>query len=305
MKFTVPAAVLGVAVGLVAVGTPASAADNATGIPDFSGNWARQAFGFEEPKSGPGPILNLEHRPNGIGSNLSMLVGDYMNPILKPGAAERLKQLGEISRSGTVFPDPSNQCLPQPAPYVMSGQRHVRILQQKDVIVIIYEQDQQVRHVLLNEQHPAGLRPSWSGHSVGHFEGDTLVVDTVGFKVGPQSMVDEFGTPHSEALHLIERFRLIDYEVAKESTERAIREKGYANPSAINEGVMFDADYRGKGLQVQFTVEDGRTFTTPWSAEVTYRQSKSQWTEYACAENTREYYANKDTAIPVAAKPDF
>jgi hypothetical protein len=187
----------------------------------------------------------------------------------------------------------------------MGLQRHVRFLQHSDEIVIIYEGDQQIRRVRLNDQHPARVTPTWHGDSVGRFEGDTLVVDTVGFKVGPLSMVDEFGTPHSGALHLVERYRLVDYDITKEATERAIKEKGYPNASALNEGVVFDRDYTGKGLQVQFTVEDENTFTTAWSAAVTYRRSGSQWTEYVCAENTREYYDNKDTEVPRDDTPDF
>jgi hypothetical protein len=288
----------------VALATSDSSAQT-TAVPDFSGTWARQSFGFERPSMGPGPIENLEHRPSGIGSNLNKLVGDYKNPILKPEAAERVKRLGEISQRGNAFPDPSNQCHPQPAPYGLAGQRHVRILQKPDRITILYEQDQQVRHIYMNERHPANLRPSWFGHSIGRFEGDTLIVDTVGFKVGPLSMVDAFGTPHSDALHLVERFRLVDYDVAKAATELAIKEPGYAKGGLINEGVVFDAEYMGKGLQVEFTVDDEKTFTTRWGAAVTYRRSASTWLEYTCAENTFEYYANKDTAIPVANAPDF
>src|SRR5207248_5391950 len=119
------------------------------------------------PSSGTGPVRNLEHRATGIGTNLAKLVGDYMNPILKPEAAERLRLRGEISRSGADFPDPSNQCLPQPPPFVMTGERHVKFLQQKDQVVIIYEADQQVRHVRLNAQHPPRATPSWHGDSVG------------------------------------------------------------------------------------------------------------------------------------------
>src|SRR5262245_29339571 len=289
--------------GLIAASD--SSAQTSTAVPDFSGVWARQAFGFERPSSGPGPIENLERRASGIGSNLSKLVGDYKNPILKPEAAERLRRLGEISRSGNAFPDPSNQCLPQPAPYGLAGQRQVKILQKPDRITILYEQDQQVRHIYMNERHPANLKPSWFGHSIGRFEGDTLVVDTVGFRVGPLSMVDVYGTPHSDALHLIERFHLVDYDVAKAATELAIKETGYAKGGLINEGVVFDAEYPGKGLQVEFTVDDEKTFTTRWGAAVTYRRSGSTWMEYTCAENTFEYYANKDTAIPAASRPDF
>jgi hypothetical protein len=58
--------------------------------------------------------------------------------------------------------------------------------------------------------HPAHVTPSRYGDSVGHYEGDTLVIDTVGIKIGPFAMVDMFGTPHTEALHVVERYRLID-----------------------------------------------------------------------------------------------
>jgi len=61
------------------------------------------------------------------------------------------------------------------------------------------------------------VTPSWYGDSVGHYEGDTLVIDTVGVKIGPFAMVDMYGTPHSPALHVVERYRLIDYAEAKEA----------------------------------------------------------------------------------------
>ena len=66
-----------------------------------------------------------------------------------------------------------------------------------------------------------------------------------------------------------------------------------------------DSDYKGKGLQLQFTVEDEGVFTMPWSATVTYRRALGEWPEVICAENIREYYAGRDTAVPRADKPDF
>ena len=73
----------------------------------------------------------------------------------------------------------------------------------------------EVRHVRMNQPHPAKLTPSWYGDSVGHYEGDTLVVDTVGQKSGPFAMLDLYGTPYTKALHVVERYRLLDYEAAK------------------------------------------------------------------------------------------
>jgi hypothetical protein len=67
-----------------------------------------------------------------------------------------------------------------------------------------------------------------------------------------------------------------------------------------------DPNYKGKGLQLQFTVEDEGAFTMPWSATMTYRRPvTTEWPEIVCAENTREYYAGNDTEVPRAKKPDF
>jgi hypothetical protein len=74
----------------------------------------------------------------------------------------------------------------------------------------------------MNQPHAAQVLPSWYGDSVGHYEGDTLVIDTVGIKIGV-AMIDWYGTPHTQALHVVERYRLIDYEAAKEAQERALR----------------------------------------------------------------------------------
>jgi hypothetical protein len=112
-------------------------------------------------------------------------------------------------------------------------------------------------------------------------------------------MVDMYGTPYTKALHGVERYRLIDYEVAKEAVERAGKE------NVRIAGWTPEPSYRGKGLQLQFTVEDEGVFTMPWSATVTYLHAAVEWPEVVCAENTHEYYTAKDTAVPTSDKPDF
>ena len=93
------------------------------------------------------------------------------------------------------------------------------------------------------------MTPSWYGDSVGHYEGDTLVIDTVGVKIGPFAMVDMYGTPYSRALHVVERYRLIDYEEAKDAMERNAKENfDAAGVSAVD----LDPNYRGKVLQLAF-----------------------------------------------------
>jgi hypothetical protein len=135
-------------------------------------------------------------------SNPDQLVGDYSNPILKPEAAEVVKKFGDISLSGRAFPDPDSQCLQNPLPYIFWN-FNVRLLQQPDKVTIIYQHDDDFRQVRLNQPHPATVIPSVHGDSVGHYEGDTLVIDTVGIKVGPYRMIDRFGTPYSQALHVV------------------------------------------------------------------------------------------------------
>jgi len=227
-----------------------------------------------------------------------MLVGDHTSPILRPQAAQTVKRFGEISRSGKAFPDPQTQCWPQSPPYILRAQA-TQIIQQRHQILVLYEQDHQYRRIVLNERHPSRVTPSWYGHSIGHFEGDTLVVDTVGVRVGPFSMIDRLGTPYSESLHLVERFRLIDRETAEAVMARNEWENGRLENSTA------DPNDRGKTLQIQFTVEDPVTFTVPWSASVTYRRNIDPWDESVCAENLKGYGVSPDPKVPVAETPGF
>ena len=273
---------------------------SAASIPDLSGMWGHQSLpGFEPPASGPGPVVNRSRMRQLFGtdgrplpaanaplvSNPSQWVGDYTNPILKPQAAEVVKQRGEIQLSGVNYPNPSNQCRPAGVPYIFWN-FGIEILQQPDKITILYLHDHEVRHIRLNQPHPAHVTPSWHGDSTGHYEGDTLVIDTVGVKIGPFAMVDFYGTPYTQALHVVERYRLLDYEAAKEGLERDAREN-LRPAGGADAGSAPDYSYRGKHLQLQFTVEDEGVFTMPWSATVTYRRALGEWPEIVCAENLR------------------
>jgi len=270
-------------------------------IPDFSGIWSHLMFpGFEPPLSGPGPVTNRSRLPNGVG-NVGQLVGDYTNPILKPEAAEVVKKHGKISLAGVGYPAPSNQCWPGGVPYIFWNPG-MEMLQQLHQITILYSNDHEVRHVRMNEPHPARLMPSWYGDSVGHYEGDTLVIDTVGIKIGPYAMVDWYGTPYTEALHVVERYRLLDYDATIEAEKRGERDNSRIEVSGST-GFSRDPAYKGNGLQLEFTVEDEGAFTMPWSATITYRRPLGEWAEAVCAENPFEL--RRKVAVPTADKPDF
>src|SRR5262245_997430 len=276
-------------------------AQSASPVPDFSGIWAHPFLtGFEPPASGPGPVLNRSRSRNGV-ANFQQLVGDYTNPILKPHAAETVKAYGERSRAGVVTPTPSNQCWPGGVPYVF-WDFLMQMFQTPNQITFVYRHGNEVRRARMNEPHHAKVTPSWYGDSVGHYEGDTLVIDTIGIKRGPFAMVDMYGTPFTEKLHVVERYRLVDYEQARDAIERN-RKENFEPPGYG--GAPYDPNDRGKVLQLHFTVEDEGVFTMPWTSTITYRRSLGTWTELICAENRREYYADKDSEVPHAEKPDF
>src|SRR6516164_3117540 len=228
------------------VGAGAGETHSAAAIPDFSRAWNHPAFPwFEPPASGPGPITNLSRWPEqraqnqggsaalpaskvGI-SNYDQLVGDYKNPILQPWAAAVVKRYGEMSLAGITFPNPSNQCWPFPMPFIYK-QQTVQLIQQTDKITMLYSGQNEVRRVRLNEPHPSPLTPSWYGDSVGRYEGDTLVVDTVGVKTDrPYAMLDLFGTPYTDKLHVVERYRLRDYDEVKDALDRNRKENWLFN----------------------------------------------------------------------------
>ena len=270
---------------------------------DFSGIWGRWLH-FEQPAAGPGPIVNLAHTAAGTMDDYRW-VGDYMNPILKPEAAGVVKRRGEMAMSGSLAPNAHAQCRPEPTPYILAVEIGMEIVQHKDEVLLLYMSGHLVRHVRMNATHAAHVIPSWQGDSVGHYEGDALVIDTVGQRIGPLSMVDNYGTPFSEALHVVERYRLIDGKTAGEIETK--HERTYFPP-----GVPTNASARGdidpdtgkKGLQVEVTVEDPAMFKGPWTGIVTYRRAQGEWAEAICAENPNAYYGS-DAGIPSAERPDF
>jgi hypothetical protein len=144
----------------------------------------------------------------------------------------------------------------------------IYLIQSPKEVVMVYAGNQEARHIYMDVQHSANPKPSWYGDSVGHYEGDTLVVDTIGLNT--KTFVDNYRTPHSEKLHVVERYHL------------------------INGGNM---------LEVNLRVEDPDAFNMAWTASQRYRRvQQGQLDEQVCAENNAQVF---DYHIPVADKPDF
>ena len=264
--------------------------------PDFSGIWRHGSLPwFVPPASGPGPVTNRTRRQDSGVSDYGMLVGDYANPILQPWAAEVVKKKGDISLAGQDYGNPANQCWPEPVPFLFKHMA-MQMLQRPDELVMLFSEDHEVRRVRMNAPHPARVTPSWHGDAVARYDGDTLVIDTVGVKTDrPFAMIDLFGTPYTEKLHVVERYALRDREDVKDALERGAKENwrpgGPANPN-----------YKDKYLQVGFTIDDAGAFTTPWTASMIYLRDHLEWPEIVCAENTFGFH---HTDLPSAERPDF
>jgi hypothetical protein len=288
-------------------------AQGAASIPDFSGVWNHPAFPwFEPPASGPGPVTNKSRwpqQPSGAAGSVALpptkegvsdydqLVGDYTNPILQPWAAEVVKKFGEMSLAGITYGNAANQCWPEPMPFIYK-QFLVQIIQRPSEIILLYHGDHEVRRVRLNEPHAQPPTPSWYGDSVGHYEGDTLVIDTVGVRTDrPYAMIDLFGTPYTKSLHIVERYRLREYDDVKDAIERNKKENW------LFAGDVFSG-HRGKFLQLHVTIEDVGVFTTPWTSTLTYVPNNDQFPEVVCSENQR-WFPGTEASVPTSDKPDF
>ncbi len=245
-----------------------------TTVPDFSGTWWRDSIRdfYPVPERGPSPLFNTYFEIND-----QVPVGNYDSPILKPWAAEIIKEAGDIRIAGGLAPDPHTQCSPMGVPYVLQARENVRFLQTPNWIMITYENDDQRRLVHLNARQPTNPAPTRMGHSVGHYEGDTLVIDTVGIARHGFSVIDRFGTPHTEALRVIERYRVGDDR---------------------------------NSLRVEFAVEDPGTFTMPWYGAQIYHKGTTYPFEHVCAQNNREaniggVVGDRRITIPEATTLDF
>jgi hypothetical protein len=175
-------------------------------------------------------------------------------------------------------------------------------------IDILYDQNANVRHIRMNGTHPKNLTPTSMGDSIGRWEGDTLVIDTIGVRVDRFTSVDRFGTPQSEQMHVVERYRLIDGAVAKAQQSRYETSEGTVGGGGRNGGgrdAGYSPDTSLKGLQLDVTMEDPKVFTAPLTARVTYRRVITQWTESVCADNPMEHYKDEWIGMPKADRPDF
>jgi hypothetical protein len=207
--------------------------------------------------------------PNGRGRQATFRIGDVSNPNLKPWVKELMKKDNEEVLAGKPAFTARSSCMPAGVPAFMAyggGDEPIYFVQTPKMVWMIYQGNQEVRRVYLDVPHSENPKPAWYGESVGHYEGDTLVIDTIA--QNGNTVLDFYRTPHSDKLHVVERWRKIE---------------------------------NGRFIEVVFTVEDPDAFYESWTATRRYRRVEHAMIEEPCAENNQHF----EWHIPVADKPDF
>jgi hypothetical protein len=239
---------------------------------DLSVGWV----GMGEFRPVPGrvpPVTNdpkYPYVPNGQGRQPTYRIADLTNPNLKPWAKEIMKKDNDEVIAGKVAFTPGSSCVPAGVPGFMAlggNNNPIWFIQTPKEVRIMRAADAQVRRVALGVPHSANPKPSWYGESVGLYEGDTLVIDTIGLST--KTFVDAYRTPHTEKLHVVERWRMIDDR---------------------------------KAIEVVFTVTDPDTYYEPWTGTRRYRRVERTFSEEVCAEGNWQLF---DYGVPIASKPDF
>jgi hypothetical protein len=284
----------GLSLSAVAQGAPPNFA------PDAGVGWYAYDRQFILPASGPGPVRQDPAHPyvsndefRVTGRQPTQQLADLNNPILQPWARDVVRRRNEIVLSGKRVYTPTASCWPKGVTgFLLSPmtQPMFFVQGQKEVVMIVTSFND-VRHIHLADEHSPNVKISWYGESIGRYEGDTFVIDTIG--LDDRTRVDGFGTPHTKQLHVIERFHLIE---------------------------------DGKVLEANVHVEDPGAFTMPWDAIQRYRQYEAAvrkvpverltqlasepegpLTEHICAEIASSFSFAGAPALPLpqAVVPDF
>ena len=200
--------------------------------------------------TGPTPRTH-EGKPDLSGIWINVYNPDTPPPPLQPWAADLLRQRMENNSKDY----PGAYCLPANAAPITRAFPY-KFVQTPSLMVVITESDTPgIRQIFLDGRaHPADSNPTWQGHSIGRWEGDTLVIDTTGYN--DKSWLSLTGIPHTEKLHTVER----------------IRRPGYGH------------------IEVEITMDDSEAFTGPWKRtfSATLARPDEEIMEFICTENNRD-----------------
>ena len=236
------------------------------------------------PSSGIGPITDGPEHPfynNGVAQmlrkNPTYRVADLNSEAgknLMPWAVDALNKQNATVLANRNGETRQARCWETGVPDFHEDPHSLYFIQTPKEIVMI--DAGRVRHVYMNVPHSEKPEPSWYGESVGHYEGDALIVDTIG--LNDNTFVDGFRTPHTTSLHVVERFRVVN---------------------------------GGKALDTSFTVEDPGTFYKPWGARRPRYRGPNLTTlsgrmeEDTCPAGNEDRFNQGFDPVPAAGMADF
>jgi len=178
--------------------------------------------------------------------------GARTRPVLLPAAQARLTAYMSKRKAGEDLQPQQANCLPPGMPQIMTQPYPIEFLFNPGLVVVVTEAFMQVRHIYTDGRpHPSDPDPAFQGNSIGHWEGDTLVVDTVGFD--PHTLIQP-GIPHSDQMHIIERIRKVDPD----------------------------------HIQIEQTIIDPKVLAKPWTVIHPYVRVNDVLREYICEQNNRD-----------------
>jgi hypothetical protein len=252
-------------------------------IPEFASTsfaWLSAGADWRDPPAGMrGPIKpdpDYFYRGNLDGpGQVTVRLGNWKDPVLKPWAAKVMRDSNEeVFKGIRQVPFAAQaRCYPGGVPgQLLYPAEPMYYIQTPKVVYMIWQRDHMVRRIYLTDKHSEKVTPSWFGESIGHYEnGDTLVIDTIGLQT-KNSYIDNFRTPFTEKLHVIERIKL-------------------------------NAD--GKGIEAFVKVDDPDTFNEPLYLVQRWRKVDNPLLETVCAENNQDHFNQGLFPMPEAKKFDF
>ena len=224
------------------------------GRPDFSGIWRF----IDSPNARPGPPPPAGVGTTGIGQRAPGLyqffdIGSTLKNGLpfQPWAADlRKRRTAENNKD-----NPDAHCLPIGLMQLHTHPQPRKIIQTSDLVVILYEANGGIRQIFTDGRKlpPTNAQPWWYGYSIGKWDGDTLVVETTGFR--DDVWLDVEGSPLTESARMTERFRRVDYG----------------------------------DMEVEVTIDDPKAYTAPWTVKVSHRlMLNTELIEFVCQENEKD-----------------
>jgi len=226
------------------------------------------------PGSPPPVKQDPAHRyvPNNVAEQPTFRIADINNPNLTQFAKDSLKKTNEDVLAGKPMWSRSARCWATGVPaFLLTPAQPMFFVQTPQQVSMIAQHDNDVRRIYMNVPHSANPKPSWYGESVGHYEGDTLVIDTIG--LNDKTFVDNFRTPHSEKLHVVERLRLVE---------------------------------GGKFIEADVLIEDPAVFLKPLHVTKRSRRVEATLAEWRCAAGEMSNpFTNGADPLPTAQKADF